>query len=228
MLKRRLHLRCQHCKERFRLRRADALFCSDMCKQARHRMNNKKKQEIVTFELKRKRQEEALAAIDQFESYQSLAGMVHETARCAGFNVRCMATKVGILIVEGGSGSFGHFMRPRYRLPPWYREIKTRSDSPEIKALLSQQNPGGPYIAIEAERDFRKVLDQEGGPMNVSVFVENWDQYWAERRADRVSFPTTWADDDYDEPDSISSYGVQIDTSEFLGDGFEIIDPAKQ
>jgi hypothetical protein len=161
-------------------------------------MRTKRRDEAEEIALRQKLQDEALQAIDQFERFQSVAALRHMEVRNAGLNVRYMATRIGILVVEGGSGTLGHFIRPRYLLPGWVRiQITARSDSREIRALLSQELLGGTFNAREAEKEFRAVLDQ--GPMDVSVFVEDWDAYAAKtHRAPVLTWQTGEPDDDHD------------------------------
>ena len=222
---------CKHCKAKFIPKRSDAEFCSNLCRQAAYFRRDRKRKEVQAVEIKKQRQEKALAVINQFDRYQSLAGMMHIEARARQFNIRYMATRIGILVVEGGSGAFGHFLRPRYRLPGWFQEIKSRSDSREITALLSQESLSGPYMAKEAEQEFRAVLAQ--GPTDVSLFVEEWEPYLAKLRANAVHVPTSWADDwsPYDDDGDRGnggSFEFGFVEGEFVGgDGYQVIDLKK-
>lgn len=100
-----------------------------------------------------------------------------------------MATKMGLLVVEGRPDDLDCVRGGR--IPPWYREIKTTSDDPELKALLSPSpDRVGSFIAKEAERECRKI--HACGPVNVSLWVEDWDQFQCEP----LRLPTCWAEDD--------------------------------
>jgi hypothetical protein len=203
VLKRGLQPRYQNCKEKFRPRRADALFCSDMCKQARHQMNNKKRQEIITFEIKQKRQEEALQAIGQFEQYQSTAGILHETAWKLGYDVKFLASRIGVLALEGPQSTPESIFWLRDRMR-WWRKVDTKSDDRELTALLSIHTLYGKYLAVEAERHFRRALAR--GPANVTVFL--WDDDYA---AEQIKAEATTVSISRDEPVWPRSDYVELD-----------------
>jgi hypothetical protein len=147
---------CKHCKTKFIPKRADAEFCCNLCRQAAYHKCKTVASAAEAATVFQERKHEALAIIDQFERYQSIAGALHQQAREGGYKVRFMATKIGILAVKGGDG-LDIISHRQYRdLPRWFREIKTRSDSKEVSALLSLPSPfGAPYIAREAECEFR-------------------------------------------------------------------------
>jgi hypothetical protein len=95
---------CKHCAAKFRPKRADAEFCGNLCRQAAYHKRKTVASAAEAAAVFQKRKHEALAIIDQFEQYQSIAGTLHQQARDGGYKVRFMATKIGILAVKGGDG----------------------------------------------------------------------------------------------------------------------------
>jgi hypothetical protein len=93
--------------------------------------------------------------------------MLHQKSKASGFNVKFMPTRIGILAVETCPGA----LKSAYDCLVWLvlcREIKTRSDDRELKALLSIPSLSGPYIAREAEKECRAVIEH-GPPTDVSL-----------------------------------------------------------
>jgi hypothetical protein len=112
---------------------------------------------------------EGLAAIDQFERFQGLAGLLHMEARASGANVRFMATRVGILAVEASPKA----LTPKLieYLSGRFRRVEARSDSREILALTAEPGLAGPFIGREAEKECRAVLER--GPIDVCLFIND-------------------------------------------------------
>jgi hypothetical protein len=232
---------CKHCKAKFIPKRTDAEFCCNLCRQASYHKRMVVKSAAEEAAVFQKRKAEALVIIDQFERYQSMAGILHAKCRDLGLNNRYMATKIGIMAVKGGHGLdvIGH--RLPSELPRWFREIKTRSDSPEVRALLSLPSQfGGSFNARDAEKEFRAVIGSSE-PIDVSMFVEDWDHYYATRPV--RSSPTNPAPSSYLDtvPGSLAEamyFAEEVELRgdaaggwhsepEWLGDGFEIIDADK-
>lgn len=223
---------CKHCKTTFKPKRADAEFCCGLCRQASYHRRTKATSAADAAAVFAKRYREGLEAIDQFDRYQSLAGSLHIKARDLGINIRFMAIQgIGILAVEGGSGWGASMFSRRKLLPHWWREAQTvPSDCPEVSALLSLPPVvGGPFLAREAEKEFRAVLSE--GVMNVSVFVEDWDHF--HKNSPIVSLPApmpTWpTSDDYEyEEDYRDDTPVSPMYDGDLSDGFQVIDSRHQ
>jgi hypothetical protein len=182
---------CKHCRQKFIPKRSDAEFCTNLCRQVAYYKRDCRKKDALAAEIVFKRRQNGLAAIADFGRYQSLAGMLHSRARDNNFNTGYMATRIGLLKV--GSGSSGEF------IPGRWEEIKTRSDSREITALLSQETFVGSYIAREAERECRELLAQ--APTDVSLFVEDARALENSSRRE-MEDPNSWADEDSDEFDA--------------------------
>jgi hypothetical protein len=141
-----------------------------MCRQAAHHKRKKVAAETEAAAVFEKRRDEALAVIDQIDRFQSIAAVLHQQAETQGLGLRFMATKLGVLAVESTSAglesidAFSHILSLAVG-----RMVRTRSDDPELVALLSLPSFGGSYIAQEAERECRKVLAR--GPTDVILFV---------------------------------------------------------
>lgn len=217
---------CAHCKATFQPSRSDGQYCRNLCKQAAYAMRNKKREEVVTFELKVKRREDALVAIDNLDRFRSAAAVCHQQAENKGIGLRFMATTIGVLAVETVPGALEVASNPLLG-----HEVKTRSDSPEITALLSQHVLGGSYISQVAERECRKAL--QGGPADVVLYIHDEDYWFAEFRKQPIqSLPISSApiwprsdsldDEEYDAGPDDS--GLRV--NDFLmGDGYQVIKP---
>jgi hypothetical protein len=155
-----------------------------MCKQAAYRMREKEKtaaelraEAEALFEKKEAKRQDGLAVIAQFERSQGLAGLLHHQAIAVGAKVKFMATRIGVLVVEEKPGALcdvDGFLRLL-----GLRQVKTRSDDRELRALLSIPSFGGPFIARDAEKECRAVLKQ--GPTDVLLFVDDRSTSRAER-----------------------------------------------
>jgi hypothetical protein len=200
-----------------------------MCKQAAYRMREKQKtaaqlraEAEALFEKKEAKRQDGLAVIAQFERSQSLAGMLHHQAIAAGARVKFMATQIGVLVVEEEPGALCDVGGVLRLLD--LRQVKTRSDDRELKALLSMPSFVGPFIAREAEKECRAVLER--GPTDVLLFVderslgraERWNVAVArlERKSPIVTQPPT------EELGVVRSLDLEhVDTGDGCGDEFD-------
>jgi hypothetical protein len=218
----------KHCKTKFRPKRADAKFCSPLCRDAASWLRKKdmaaaevKAVAEAMFEQKQQRRQQGLKAIDEFARLQSLAGLLHLQARSAGAGVKVMATKIGILAVEAqpdallALGGFAHLL--------FHRRLRVRSDDHELRALLSLPSCGGPCHAQEAERECRAALDR--GPAEVSLFLEDrspqhaaqWHRFVTGNRRGETAESRNVAHD---------KQHIEESPSEWITDGFEIVSRA--
>jgi hypothetical protein len=178
------HCAYKHCKRKFRPKRADAKFCSNLCRDAAAWLRKKdmtaaeaKAVADAMFEQKQQRRQQGIRAIDEFARLQSLAGLLHLQARSAGAGVKVMATKIGILAIEAQPDALLALGGFTYLL--FHRRLRVRSDDRELRALLSLPSYSGPCHAQEAERECRAVLDRE--PTEVSLFLDDRKPAHAER-----------------------------------------------
>jgi hypothetical protein len=234
---------CRHCKTKFIPRRRDAEFCSNLCRQAAYYKRGAKKRNAAAAlahqELEAEWREDGLDAIAEFQRYQSLAAMLHQRARDEGHKISCMATKIGLLAtaktLDDLYGSPILSWIPRHL----YECQKTTSRERELQALLSISS-GGSYLAHEAERDCRKIIESQS-PVPVLVFVDRRDE---PRDDDTIENSDTsrWPeldnfvsrDDSFDDP----SVDIAEDRDDCpddhilddgdLADGFEVFDVFKK
>ena len=221
---------CQHCNTKFAPRRSDALFCSATCKQARHRMREGERRESAAMVFKQRRKQEALEVIDCLDGYRSVAAVCHQEAENSGLGLRFMATRIGVLAVETVPGALEAAKNPLYG-----REVKTRSDDPQIATLLSLHTLGGSYISQVADRECRKALEK--GPTDVVLYIHDFDYWLAELRKKPIqhlptsSWETVWPrSDDLDDGEyDAGPDDRDLRANDFaLCDGFQIIDSRKQ
>lgn len=221
---------CKHCRTKFKPKRADAEFCCGLCRQAHHRVRTKKIDEIATVAFRLKRREEGLAVIDELDRFRSAAALCHEQAENRGMGLRFMAIKgMGVLAVEVSPGALSGAVNPLFG-----REVKTKSDDPQLTALLSLDTFGGPYIYQVAERECRAAL--RSGAKDVKLYIQDWDYWLAEQKklsalylppSPRESTWPTSDDVDYEE-DYRADLPVSLMYDGDLSDGFQVIDSRHQ
>jgi hypothetical protein len=223
----------KHCKRKFRPKRTDAKFCSNLCRDAAAWLRKKdmtaaeaKAVAEAMFEQKQQRRQQGIRAIDEFARLQSLAGLLHLQARSAGAGVKVMATKIGILAVEAQPDALLALGGFTYLL--FHRRLRVRSDDRELQALLSLPSYGGPCHAQEAERECRAVLDR--GPADVSLFLEDrspthadrWHNFATDDRRDKGLETMTASRSVPNDMPHIEN----PESTEWITEGFEIVSRA--
>jgi hypothetical protein len=155
--------RCAHCRELFKPKRPDALFCSNRCRQASYRRRSEASEAAVV----KQRQAEALSIIDQFDRYQSIATVLHSQARVGGRDVGFMATKSGLL-AAGAPDTVSELIDA---IAPYLRRETIPSEA--LLQMIWGQPPAGSFVAREAEKQCRSVLARN--PSDVAFFSADPD-----------------------------------------------------
>jgi len=170
--------KCAWCKSPFRPNRADAEFCTSLCRQAAYRIRKKKSEAATQHEVQLRIAQNAHDARYRLEECQSIAARLHIEADACGIkHVKFMGTSRGVLAVEEIPGAIG----PAIARTDWpgastlrrYHETEARSDDREVLALIQQPVGGSSFIAKESENACRALL--KGPAKKVSFFVWDWD-----------------------------------------------------
>jgi hypothetical protein len=168
--------RCLHCRTDFRPKRSDARYCSNLCREAAHRMRKKDAEAASAAAVTEQRKAAALRVIDQLDAHRLIAAMLHAQAKADGIEVKFMPASSGVIAVEGRAGAFDEADALIAGFPYLSREGAVSED--EARAIiLSSKNIGGSVIAREAQEECREAVARGG---NVYELRANPD-YVAER-----------------------------------------------
>jgi hypothetical protein len=170
--------RCSHCRTEFRPKRSDARYCSNLCREAAHRMRKKDTDAAAAAAVVEERKAEALRVIDQLDAHQFIAVMLHAQAKADGIDLRFMPATRGVVAVEGRAGAFDEARAMIAGFPYLSREETVSGD--EARAIVLSSNLGGSVIAREAEQECREAVARGG---NVYELRANPDYIAARNRA---------------------------------------------
>jgi hypothetical protein len=98
-----LRRKCEQCDKLFRASRADAEFCSTLCRQAAYRDRKSKIEIFNSFKTNLQIAQNTHDCASRYEFYRNGAVMLHRGAEFFGQDVKFVATPVGIIAI----GDFG-------------------------------------------------------------------------------------------------------------------------
>jgi hypothetical protein len=162
--------RCLQCKEPFNPRRADALYCQQLCRQAAYHQREK----VAKAASVEQRKVGALQVIDRLNTHQTISNMLHAQAKANRIDVSFMPVSSGVIAVEGRPGAFDAARAILASFPYIDQKAEVSKDQAqailssgmaaeaEAYAILSSEHPGKSFVAREAEAECREAVARGG------------------------------------------------------------------
>jgi hypothetical protein len=154
---------CLHCRTDFKPKRSDARFCSNLCREAAHRMRKKDAEAASAAVVVEQRKAEGLRVLEQLDAHELIANVLHAQAKANGIDVRFMPAASGVIAVEGRAGAFRDASAVIARFPylsvPDYTEGDDRARS---LVMTSKEIAGASVIAREAAAECREAASRGG------------------------------------------------------------------
>jgi hypothetical protein len=151
---------CSHCRTDFRPKRSDARYCSNLCREAAHRMRKKDVEATTAAAVVAQRKAVALRVLDQLDAHRHIAAILHAQAKADGIEVSFMPAASGVIAVETRPGALDEADTLIAGFPYLSREGAVSEDA--VRAILSSKNIGGSVIAREAEAECRQAVARGG------------------------------------------------------------------
>jgi hypothetical protein len=181
--------RCLHCKESFRPKRADQLYCRSLCRQAAYDMRVKASDKALAAATQAERKKGALRVLDQLDAHNTIATLLNARARSSGIDLKFAPSLRGVMAAEEQPGEFDKARALLAEFPYLERKevdqnwrdgwlsVAARKD--EAYNIAELENPGASFIAQQAQGDFADAVSRGA---NVIELTSNPDFIAARNR----------------------------------------------